>query len=194
MSKIDLRQYKNELRSKAKEMRINMDKAEKAKLDAGILNNILKMREFNFAETVLVYVSTDIEIDTFEIIKAAWERNKKVAVPRCIPETREMEFHYIETFDDLKPGTFSVLEPDENAPILRDFSKSIMFVPAMVIDKFGYRIGYGKGYYDRYISRYTGITVGLCYLENLKYKIFHGKFDRKLGFVITEKYIKKTYI
>ena len=193
MPKIDLREYKNNLRKEVKEMRASLSAEEKLRLDQGVLNNALKMREFNSAETVLIYVSTAIEVDTFEIIKAAWKKGKRVAVPRCIPETRNMTFHIINSFDDLKPGAFSVLEPSEDAPILTDYTKSIMFVPAMIIDRFGYRIGYGKGYYDRYIANYTGVTAGLCYMDNFKYKIFHGKFDRKVSFVVTDKYIKRTY-
>ncbi len=45
---------------------------------------------------------------------------------------------------------------------------SLMLVPAMMIDRFGYRLGYGKGYYDRYIAGYNGVTAGLCYMQDLK--------------------------
>ena len=191
MRKVDIREYKNRIRTEVKTMRRELNPQKKAMLDEGVLRNVLKMREYRACNKIFVYVSTAIEVDTLEIIKAAWKDNKKVAVPRCIPETREMTFHYIESFDSLKPGTFSVLEPDESLPIADDFSNSLMLVPAMVIDSKGYRLGYGKGYYDRYISNYTGVTAGLCYVENLRNKILHGRYDQKLDYIITEKYIKR---
>jgi len=192
MHRVDLREYKNNIRADIKAWRRALDPQKKADLDSGVLASVLKMREYKSAETIFVYVSTSIEVDTFGIIEAALKDGKKVAVPRCIPETYQMTFHYIDSFDCLKPGTFSVLEPDENLPIADDFGKSLMIVPAMVIDMYGYRLGYGKGYYDRYISKYNGVTAGICYIDNLRNKLLHGRYDQKLDYIITEKYIKRT--
>lgn len=133
-------------------------------------------------------------MDTKQIISAALKDGKKVAVPRCVPNTRQMVFHYITDISELKVGTFGVLEPPENSPVANDYNNSLMIVPAMIIDKFGYRLGYGKGYYDRYIANYTGVTAGICYTKNIKYKIHYGKYDKKLAYIITEKYIKRSLI
>lgn len=192
MRSIDLREYKNQLREQAKARRRSLDKNEKAVLDNGILSNVLRMREYKKCTTLYIYVSTAIEVDTRSIINAALKDGKRVAVPRCIPETRNMTFHYIKDISDLTPGTFSVLEPSADMPIADDYKNSLMLVPAMTIDRFGYRLGYGKGYYDRYVAGYTGVTAGLCYMQDLKYKLMHGRFDRKLDYIITEKYIKRT--
>ena len=194
MRPLDIRQYKQSIRDEVKQQRREMSAEEKTALDFGVLANVKKMREYQRCTTVFVYVSTPIEVDTRRIIEMAWADNKRVAVPRCIPETRQMTFHYINSCDDLSPGTFSVLEPSPDAPIADDYDKSIMLVPALIIDKYGYRLGYGKGYYDRYISKYSGLTVGLCYLNNIKNRLFHGRFDKKLDYIITEKYIKRTLV
>ena len=194
MRPLDIREYKQKIRDEVKAQRRELLPEEKLRLDSGVLANVKKMREYKSCSTVFVYVSTAIEVDTKNIIEMAWRDGKRVAVPRCIPETRQMTFHYITSFNDLKPGTFSVLEPSEDAPLADSYNKSIMLVPALIIDKYGYRLGYGKGYYDRYISKYSGLTVGLCYLNNIKNKIFHGRYDKKLDYIITEKYIKRTML
>ncbi len=194
MRPLDIREYKQNLRDGVKQQRRDMSAEEKAALDSGVLANVKKMREYQRCSTVFVYVSTPIEVDTRKIIEMAWADNKRVAVPRCIPETRQMTFHYINSFKELSAGTFSVLEPSSDAPIADNYDKSIMLVPALVIDKYGYRLGYGKGYYDRYISKYNGLTVGLCYLNNIKNRLYHGRFDKKLDYIITEKYIKRTLV
>ncbi len=190
MRPVDIRQYKNELRDSIKEERRNLPPEEKQMLDSGVARNVFKLYQYKSAKTVMVYVSTAIEVDTFEIIKGAWAHGKRVAVPRCIPETRYMDFHYITSFDDLKPGTFGVLEPDPNLPIVDDFTGCLMLLPALSIDYLGFRLGYGKGYYDRYMSKFTGACAGICYTMNVRRHMYHGRFDRPVDVVVTEKWIK----
>lgn len=191
MRPLDIRNYKAGLREATKNRRKNINNDEKKITDTLIFNNVKKLYQYKSCNTVLVYVSTSIEVDTIEIIKAAWADNKKVAVPRCIPETRFMEFHYIDSFEQLTSGTFSVLEPNKDLPVVTDYANSLMIVPALIFDKFGYRLGYGKGYYDRYMSKYTGFTVGICYEADIKYRLHHGRFDRAVSLIVTENGIKK---
>jgi 5-formyltetrahydrofolate cyclo-ligase len=101
-----------------------------------------------------------------------------------------MEFHYIDSFDMVAPGTFSVLEPDPSLPVVTDFSGCLMIVPGMQFDMKGFRIGYGKGYYDRYMVRFTGISAGICYSDELKPFMYHGRYDRQVDIVVTDKRIK----
>lgn len=190
MRPIDIRQYKNELRASIKQRRREMPSLEKEKLDAGVAKNVFRLYQYRSAKTLLIYVSTAIEVDTFKIIEGALKDGKKVAVPRCIPDTRLMEFHYIDSVEQLSPGTFGVLEPDEALPIVEDFEGCLMLLPALALDYSGYRLGYGKGYYDRYLSRFTGACVGMCYSENLRRHMYHGRYDRTVDVIVTEKAIK----
>ena len=190
MRPIDIRQYKQEIRAKARARRTNIPPKERAEMDARIAQNVRRLYQYKAANTVLIYVSTAIEIDTKLIIENAWSDGKKVAVPRCIPGSRNMEFHYIESFDDLSPGTFSVLEPNENSMIVSDFTGCLMILPAITVDYDGYRLGYGKGYYDRYMSRFSGPSVVLCYSCELVGKLYRGRFDAPASAIITEKKIK----
>ena len=135
-------------------------------------------------------MSTPIEVSTIKIIEEAFKDGKKVAVPRCIKDTRDMEFHYINSINELSAGTFSVLEPPADFPIVEDFTGCLMIVPGMQFDMKGYRIGYGKGYYDRYMSKFTGISVGICYSDELKSFMYHGKYDKPVDIIVTDKRIK----
>lgn len=190
MRPIDIRKYKQELRLTCRERRKNMAPDEKLQLDKAISDNVRRLKEYRPARTLLIYMSTPIEVDTVQIIKNAWADGKRVAVPRCIPDSRDMEFHYIDSFDCLSPGTFSVLEPSPDLPIVTDFSGCLMIVPGMQFDMKGYRIGYGKGYYDRYMVRFTGISAGICYSQELKPFMYHGRYDRQVDIVVTDKRIK----
>ncbi len=190
MRPLDIRKYKQELREKCRASRMAMEPELKKRLDGKIAENVRRLKEYRPASTLLVYMSTPIEVDTIKIIENAWADGKKVAVPRCIPDSRDMEFHYIESFDQLSKGTFSVLEPDENLPVVTDFSACLMIVPAMQFDMKGFRIGYGKGYYDRYMVRFTGRSAGICYSDELKTFMYHGRYDRAVDIVVTDKRIK----
>ncbi|HHW46548.1 MAG TPA: 5-formyltetrahydrofolate cyclo-ligase [Clostridiales bacterium] len=191
MPPLDLRLYKNDLRKYYKEKRSKLDKQKKDDMDRQITQNVLKLRLYKNAKKLLIYVSTDIEVNTRDIISHAFKDGKVVAVPRCIPDTRQMNFHIIKSFDDLEPSNYSLYEPKETLPILEDFNSSIMIVPALSIDQRGYRLGYGKGYYDRYLVKYTGIKIGLCYSDDIRRQLLYGRYDKPVDLIVTEKGIRR---
>ena len=144
---------------------------------------------------MFTYVSTPIEVDTRALINHSLKSGKKVAVPRCVPGTREMEFYYINSLDELEKGTFNVDEPNpDKSKAATEFKKSICIVPALCFDKRGYRLGYGGGYYDRFLSKYNGYSIGICYNNCIVPKLIHGRFDRKPDIVVTDKRIFTTQI
>lgn len=191
MHPIDIRKYKIELREKCRTSRKSLDSNIKGDMDIAISERVKKLYQYRAAKVIMVYVSTSIEVDTIRIIENAFKDGKQVAVPRCIPETRQMEFHYITSLDQLTPGSFSVLEPPAHYPVVTDFSGALMLVPGFLFDFFGYRLGYGKGYYDRYMSRYNGAAVGLCYSTELRPHMYHGRYDRAVDTVVSEKWIRR---
>ena len=191
MHPIDIRKYKIDLRERCRNSRKNLDPSVKEQMDLQISQKVKKLYQYRAAKVILVYVSTSIEVDTLKIIENALADGKKVAVPRCIPQTRQMEFHYITSLAQLTAGSFSVLEPPAHYPIVTDFSGALMLVPGFMFDFFGYRLGYGKGYYDRYMSRYSGAAVGLCYSAEFRPHMYHGRYDRAVDTVVSEKWIRR---
>lgn len=187
---IDIRPVKKQMRASTKEKRLSMDAGIKSAADKKICNKLLNLWSVREATTVLCYVSTPIEVDTKEFIAALLKSGKTVAVPRCEGGKSEMNFYRIDSLDELLPGSFGVLEPEPSAEKkIVDTEGTVCVVPAFMFDKKGYRLGYGKGYYDRYLSRYEGSTVGICYEENITDELFHGKYDRAVDLVLTEKHI-----
>ncbi len=187
---IDIRPIKKKLRIQAREMRSSMSPVTKQALDRKIKNRLLNLWALRGVDTVLCYVSTPIEVDTRGLINALLKMGKRVAVPRCEGGQSEMNFYFIESLDDLSPGSFGVDEPDPQKSIMVGKTENTAcIVPAFMFDKSGYRLGYGKGYYDRYLSEYKGVTIGVCYNANFVDELFHGKYDRTVDLVVTEKEI-----
>lgn len=190
---IDVRPYKAKLRQEYKELRREMSPADKKRLDDKIACRLFKTWQYCKQDTLLTYVSTAIEVDTFNIIQNAWRDGKRVAVPRCVDGQREMEFYFIRSLDDLEVRTFHVLEPiPERCEQLTNFSRGLCIVPALSFDYKGYRLGYGGGYYDRFLAKFTGYTVGLCYASCVRKTMIKSKYDRPVELLITDKYLRRT--
>ena len=187
---VDIRPIKKQMRSSCKEARRSMDKTLKANLDKKIQNKLLNLFVVREADVVLTYVSTPIEVKTLDFITTLLEQGNKVAVPKCLNDKGDMDFFLINSLDDLEDGYFGVREPNPGtATKVTTTEKTVCIVPAFLFDEKGYRLGYGKGYYDRFLSKFGGKTVGICYEENIRDSLMHGKYDRPVTLIVTEKRI-----
>ena len=130
----DIRPIKAALREHYKTLRREMPPKLKAQRDRRIADRVTALWQYQRCGQLLTYVSTPIEVDTLEIIRRALAAGKRVAVPRCIPGTRDMEFFYISGLEDLSPGSFGVLEPDpENCEKWRIFQMACAWCPLCVM-------------------------------------------------------------
>ncbi len=189
----DIRPIKAGMRDHYKALRRALPPRQKARMDAAIARRVASLWQYRQQEWLLTYVSTPIEVDTTAIIRRALADGKKVAVPRCVPNTRLMEFYRIESLDELAPGTFGVLEPyPDPARRLTDTGKGLCLVPALCYDWKGFRLGYGKGYYDRFLAGFGGHMVGICYSNCIRRSLPHGRFDRPVELLVTDRYLRRT--
>ncbi len=189
----DIRPVKAALREKYRNIRTAMTEDEKNSHDAAIAQQVRRLWQYEKNDTLLVYVSTPIEVDTHRIIEQALEDGKKVAVPRCVDGTRNMEFYYIRSLDDLESGSFGVLEPiPSKTELMTDYTRGLCIVPAFSYDWTGFRLGYGKGYYDRFLSRFEGNIIGICYSSCVQRSLPHGRYDRPVELLVTENYLRRT--
>ena len=188
----NIRDIKNRLRADIQSARATMSEEEKASLDLMICNQFRKLASFRFAKIILAYYPLADEVDITSLLKEALAAGKRVALPRC-HDANLMDFYYIESFDDLESGAYGIMEPKESCEIysLATEQPSIMLIPALAYDKFGYRLGYGRGYYDRYVNRFGGAKAGLCYRAFFKdAPVPRGRYDMAVDYVVTEKGVK----
>lgn len=186
----DIRPLKAALRQQFRQRRADIPTEDRAVYDKAILERITRLWQYRRSSLLLTYVSLPSEIDTRALIDQALADGKQVAVPRCVPNTRQMEFYLIRSLEDLEPGAFGVDEPvPERSVLLKSFDNSLCIVPALSCDRMGYRLGYGKGYYDRFLAQYTGHLIGVCYSECVSQRLPHGRYDRAVDLLVTERYI-----
>lgn len=186
----DIRIVKKALRQKFRSIREVMPLGQKEQLDLQIFQKLTTFCEYQKAKTILIFVSTKVEVDTIKIIQRAFRDGKKVAVPKCLDKKGKMAFFVIKSLDELQKASFDLLEPDvKKSPLLVDFSSSICVLPGFAFDTNGYRIGFGKGYYDRFLQKYAGIKIGICYNSCIADSLPHGRYDVSANFIVTPKYI-----
>lgn len=177
---------KKDLRKELISRRKSMEKSYRVICDQAIYNKLIACPEIAAANTVLVYVSTEIEVDTIRFIKEMLHLGKTVAVPKC--EGKNMRFIKIDSLDSLKKGAFGIYEP-ENGEEITNFSDAVCITPALSFNEKGYRLGYGGGFYDRFAEKFDGISVGICY-ESFIGAIPLEEFDRPIDILVTDEKIR----
>lgn len=183
---------KQELRARMKAYRLSLDSAERKILDRAIADRLIEL--VSPYDTVLCYVSSDIEVDTRYVLSELFkDSGKKILAPKCVKGTNIMHFYPITGFDDLEEGSFSIYEPKDGISMQTDFSdNSCCIVPALCYDSKGYRVGFGKGFYDRFLAEFSGKKIGICYSGCIVDKIEHDDTDIKIDIIITDKGVSYT--
>lgn len=134
------------------------------------------------AETILAYSSFRQEPD----ISPLFSNRKSWGFPRCVGKSLSWHICYSE---ELQKGTYGILEPPADAPILQPSQADIILVPAVACDLRGYRLGYGGGFYDRMLSLpewATKPTIGIVFEFAFLPELPTDIWDRPLNGICTE--------
>lgn len=100
----------------------------------------------------------------------------------CYPKTFNNDMEFYRNVNSFSKSSFGVLEPIDGIVVNKD-EIDLMFVPSLLVNKEGYRIGYGKGYYDRYLKDSNIKTISVVY-EELYLEFSCEKHDVKVDEVI----------
>ena len=120
--------------------------------------------EFQNAQVIASYISYDDEPDT-KALNAALIKNGKVLV---VPRINGDQLQWVRWSGDQKSLTLKkkILEPSGDAYAnLSDIQ--VIVVPALRIDRSGYRLGQGGGYYDRALPQLSAWSIGLIHPDEI---------------------------
>ncbi|MBO0888401.1 5-formyltetrahydrofolate cyclo-ligase [Candidatus Bathyarchaeota archaeon] len=155
-----------------------------------ITDQVLHLHEFVRARGIACYVSKNTEVDTRVLIRTALTQEKRVLIP--VVKKGDVELFFSEIHDlgkELAPGTFGILEPKPEfvRPVNLD-AIDLIFVPGIVWDRDGYRLGWGRGYFDRAIKNLPQHvkSAGLAFNLQLINQVPRDQFDVPVDMVITE--------
>lgn len=179
--KLRKRQLRKELLARQYSLSTEYKKAASEK----IRERVFKNRDYLEADTIFIYSGMENEVDTSKIIYDALSRGKRVAVPKVL-SLRYMEAWRINSIDDLKPGKYGILEPQEGSEVIKPEDIDLVFVPCVSFNMFGYRLGYGGGFYDTFLPKGKFKKIIIAYHKMVYEDIPTDKFDIKADGIITE--------
>jgi len=164
------------------------DRCERSAL---IIARLMKLPEIQAAETVLWYVSARSEVETIPFLADAFTLHSVVA-PYCVDD--RLELAQIESFAELAPGAFDILEPTPEVRANSERRRTIadidvVVTPGSAFDRTGGRLGYGKGYYDRLLTtanRERTTCIGLAFDCQIVPDLPLEAHDVRMDLVVTE--------
>jgi len=138
----------------------------------------------NYTYHIFLTIPNQNEINTGPFIDRLYQLKKKVVVPKI--KAKGLLEHYLLTPQSkIEANTWGVPEPISGA-LIDPKVIEVVFVPLLIFDLSGYRVGYGGGYYDTFLNECNPnvITVGLSLFEPVAEieDIYHG--DIPLNYVV----------
>ncbi len=141
---------------------------------------------FTSARTVLAFVSLPDELDTSSLLRAILAAGKRLAVPRVLVATGQLEAVTLTTLDDLIPGSFGVREP-RGGTVIALSAIDVAIVPGVAFDRRGGRLGRGGGFYDRCLVTRAGLlTCGLAFATQVVERVPMQDGDQRVKWLATE--------
>tara|TARA_B110000046_G_scaffold162401_1_gene176680 strand:- start:29 stop:574 length:546 start_codon:yes stop_codon:yes gene_type:complete len=179
---------KSKLRDKILKIRKRVNR-KNIKIDFTQLIQILKKEKIN-KKIIGGYYPINFEIDDLVLLRK-FEKNKfKISLP-VIKKNFQMDFYKWTFSSPLKVNKYGIPEPEIKSIVYPD----ILLIPLVAFDKNLNRLGYGGGYYDRLIERLSKkkkiIKIGLAFSIQKVDKVPINVYDKKLDYVVTNKYIVK---
>ena len=154
-----------------------------------IQGRAMEFSYYRAARAVGLYSPVQNEVDTSAILQHALTSNKQVFYPKSTL-AGPASLARINAVAELVVGRHGILEPagvDFITPA--DVDGLVLFIPGLLFDRRGNRLGRGGGWYDRLMSNLgnKGIFVGLAYDSQLVENLPVESWDRRVHFIITEK-------
>jgi len=149
----------------------------------------IALSHYRAAPYVALYSPVENEVATQVILDDALSSGKMVFYPK-LNSSGSSDFARVRSVDDFIDGGFGIPEPAGADSIpLGESDNLIVFVPGVLFDRCGNRLGRGRGWYDRVLSKLGshGVFVGLAYEFQLVDGLAAKSWDQRVHFIITEK-------
>lgn len=174
---------KKELRQEMISILKNMPEDKKLTATNNITDRALDFIKENNYQSVGIVLPMAIEYDTWTLIDQLLELNIEVYAPKCNYVDKSMNFHRLNTREEVERDEKNIPIPNPNQPINNEMD--LLVVPGLVFSPNGYRIGYGGGFYDRFLSTYNNDTVSLIFSEQIGQTIV-DEHDMPVDTIITD--------
>ncbi len=131
------------------------------------------------------------EPDVRPLISWLQEQGKQIALPvvvnfgRHVSPLGRMRLAAFDGAEALLPNRWGVLEP-HCGPTVLPADLDLVIVPALGVDRRGYRIGHGYGYYDELLASLSVPTICPTYEATLVDSLPREPHDQRMTYIVTE--------
>lgn len=154
------------LRKEYRKRRENLKEDQIADWSIDISNRCLTIDLWGYSLYHLFMTSEkNKEVDTSYLLSILQGKDKQPVVPKILDD-KVLKHFLLTDLVTLKLNRFGVPEPLSGI-VINPKQIEVVFVPLLIFDHQGHRVGYGKGYYDRFLgecNRYT-LKVGLSFFD-----------------------------
>lgn len=162
---------------------------QKNEYSAVITKQIVELEEYKNSQICFLYASMPDEFQTKELIVNALKAGKQICLPYITDKNMKiMQATLIKSLDELVVGAYNILTVKEkNLRIVKPQDIDFILVPAVGLDKKGYRLGMGGGYYDRYLVKAINAKkIAAVYDCQLVDEVIKDDYDFKVDMILTE--------
>ena len=187
-----LMESKRRLRQQMARLRKDVTPAESVRAGQAATGALLDLELVRRAVRIALYAALPYELPTRLLFDAVVEKTGAAFLPRTT-DPLGLEFFAVECWEDLRPGTFGVLEPGNDGAAVRLMPGDLVVVPGVAFDEDGYRLGHGKGYYDRAFAAELGdapTLVGFGYEFQIVDAVPHDHRDRQMDAIVTDRKVR----
>jgi len=149
--------------------------------------------EFSVARVIMLYLSTQTEVDTASLAIRAWQAGKTVVVPKVSwDQKRMLPVEITSLHSDIATSGLGIREPVGGKPVPANFI-DLVVVPGLGFTANGYRIGRGMGFYDRFLAQpdFLGLSCGLAFEEQVVPDLPVLDHDMPLSMLVTDRGIRR---
>ena len=131
-----------------------MSPAEFALVNTAIMDRLVSLPELLQADTIHCFwpIQDKRELDTTPAIKFLQSQGKRIVLPVVLSfeDPPRMAHRFYDRETNLKTNRWGIKEPVHGAPVAPSQLDAVI-VPALGVDREGYRLGFGKGFYDAFL-------------------------------------------
>lgn len=186
-------QSKFDIRRDMRQQRHSLPARERARAADRLARHLVRTRPFRRARRVACFLSSDGEIDTNPVIRAAWRLGKQVYLPTLAPfGPRRLWFRRYRPNTPLERNRYGIPEP-RGGRRLDGRELDLVLTPLVAFDDRGRRLGMGGGYYDRTFAHLRQLSwqrprlLGLAYAFQRVGPLPAEPWDVPLCGVVTER-------
>ncbi|RED24674.1 5-formyltetrahydrofolate cyclo-ligase [Flavobacterium cutihirudinis] len=178
---------KKELRIQYKNLRATLSEEEIEEKSLAVANNLIQLPIWDKTYFhVFLPIVEHKEVDTEFVLHLLSGKDKEIVISKSDFETRSMTHFLLTDNTKIKKNEYNIPEP-VNGLQVPSSNIDVVFVPLLVFDVHGNRIGYGKGFYDKFLSecRPETIKIGLSFFEAVSQIDDIFESDVKLDYCVT---------